>query len=155
MTSPLDQQILRRSVFVPLFKADYYRLVRRSGGISTIVSANFPEADFWLPSLTVVLGHNFPLALIQWESRRVHLPDSDPRPLNTMFTERLPQCSGAGTTKSCQRWRMPRCGATASWAANCVAIRPLRSNLDEVELHNRKSVICRAIQTPKAHRIKR
>ena len=28
MTSPLDQQILRRPVFVASFRADYYRLVR-------------------------------------------------------------------------------------------------------------------------------
>jgi len=31
VTSPLDQQILRRPVFVPSFRADYYRFARDTG----------------------------------------------------------------------------------------------------------------------------
>ena len=47
MTSPLDQQILRRPVFVPPFTADYCRFVRNPTRIDGKYGDHFLQADFW------------------------------------------------------------------------------------------------------------
>jgi hypothetical protein len=47
VTSPLDQQILRRQVFVPSSRADYCRLARHPLIIDGEREWSFPQTDHW------------------------------------------------------------------------------------------------------------
>ena len=46
MTSPLDQQILRRPVLVPSSRADNYRFARHSGTIAKVTMTFLPGPNF-------------------------------------------------------------------------------------------------------------